>query len=91
MVDERPKELSLDDKWDAAIDLTLRRFVYSTAGGAVAALALFRSPVTRWSAIAFGAGLGLGSAIRDSSYIFNGSNPAWPFDFKGLQVSKSST
>ncbi|BBN13727.1 MICOS complex subunit MIC10 [Marchantia polymorpha subsp. ruderalis] len=75
----RSADLLLDQKWDAAIDLTLRRVVYSSAGGAAAALTLFRSPTTRWSAIAFGAGIGLGSALRDCSYIFNGSDPIWPF------------
>ncbi|OAE22670.1 hypothetical protein AXG93_2675s1030 [Marchantia polymorpha subsp. ruderalis] len=54
----RSADLLLDQKWDAAIDLTLRRVVYSSAGGAAAALTLFRSPTTRWSAIAFGAGIG---------------------------------
>ncbi|KAL3690833.1 hypothetical protein R1sor_004484 [Riccia sorocarpa] len=72
-------DLLIDQKWDAAIDLTLRRVVYSTAGGAAVALTLFRSPSTRWSAIAFGAGIGLGSALRDCSNIFNGSDKPWSF------------
>ncbi|KAL2623289.1 hypothetical protein R1flu_003494 [Riccia fluitans] len=72
-------DLLLDEKWDAAIDLTLRRVVYSTAGGAAVALTLFRSPSTRWSAIAFGAGIGLGSALRDCSSIFSGSDKTLPF------------
>ncbi|CAA7400451.1 unnamed protein product [Spirodela intermedia] len=31
------------------------------------------SPVTRWAAVAFGAGIGLGSAYTECSYIFEGS------------------
>ncbi|KAJ4842022.1 hypothetical protein Tsubulata_012341 [Turnera subulata] len=47
-----------------------RRVVYSTLGGAFSALLLFRTPVTRWAAVAFGAGVGLGSAYSDCFVIF---------------------
>lgn len=35
------------------------------------------SPVSRWASVAFGAGVGLGSAYIESSYIFCGSPPKW--------------
>jgi len=73
-----PPELELDAKWDACLDITLRRFVYSSVAGAGSALLLFRSPTTRWAAVAFGAGVGLGSAYTDCSRIFDGSLPKWP-------------
>ncbi|XP_061988068.1 MICOS complex subunit MIC10-like [Rosa rugosa] len=76
MADNReilPPQYDVNAKWDACIDLTVRRFVYSTLGGAVGGLLLFRSPVTRWAAVAFGAGLGIGSAYTDCSRLFEGS------------------
>lgn len=73
-----PPQLELDAKWDACLDITLRRFVYSSAAGACSALLLFRSPTTRLAAVAFGAGVGLGSAYTDCSRIFDGSLPKWP-------------
>lgn len=69
---ERPPQLDYAQKWDAAMDLTLRRFVYGTLSGAASALLLFRSPTTRWAAVAFGAGAGVGSAFTDSSQLFRG-------------------
>lgn len=76
MADNReilPPQYDVNAKWDACIDLTVRRFVYSTLGGAVGGLLLFRSPVTRWASVAFGAGLGIGSAYADCSRLFEGS------------------
>ncbi|KAH0919382.1 hypothetical protein HID58_027042 [Brassica napus] len=73
-----PQEHDVNAKWDACIDLTTRRFVYSSLGGAFAGLLFFsscdygsRSPVTRWASIAFGAGLGIGSAYTDCSRAFD--------------------
>ncbi|PQM41996.1 hypothetical protein Pyn_32084 [Prunus yedoensis var. nudiflora] len=60
-------------KWDACLDLTVRRFVYSSLGGAFGGLLLFRSPVSRWASVAFGAGLGIGSAYTECSRLFEGS------------------
>ena len=74
---ERPPQLQHAQNWDAAIDLTLRRFVYGSLSGAAAALLLFRSPTTRWAAVAFGAGSGLGSAYTDSSQLFRGALGKW--------------
>ncbi|GLJ18503.1 hypothetical protein SUGI_0328660 [Cryptomeria japonica] len=74
---EKP-QFDLDAKWDTCLDITLRRFVYSSLAGACSALFLFRSPATRWAAVAFGAGVGLGSAYTDCSHIFDGSLPKWP-------------
>ncbi|CAM6015738.1 unnamed protein product [Sphagnum compactum] len=70
---ERPAPSQLDQKWDASIDVTLRKLVYGSLAGATTALLLFRSPTTRWAAVAFGAGVGLGSAYTDISHIFNGA------------------
>ncbi|KFK41637.1 hypothetical protein AALP_AA2G153400 [Arabis alpina] len=68
-------EYDLNAKWDHCLDLTTRRFVYSSLGGAFAGLLFFRSPVTRWASIAFGAGLGIGSAYTDCSRTFGASSP----------------
>ncbi|KAL3845668.1 hypothetical protein ACJIZ3_003071 [Penstemon smallii] len=65
----------LDAKWDACLDLGVRRFVYSSFAGAFAGLLLFRSPVTRWASVAFGAGVGIGSAYSDCSHKFDESQP----------------
>ncbi|MQM02854.1 hypothetical protein Taro_035626 [Colocasia esculenta] len=70
-----PPQYDLDAKWDACLDLSLRRFVYSSLAGAFGGLLLFRTPVTRWASVAFGAGVGIGSAYTDCSYIFEGSSP----------------
>uniref|UniRef100_A0A9I9DQ38 MICOS complex subunit MIC10 n=2 Tax=Cucumis melo TaxID=3656 RepID=A0A9I9DQ38_CUCME len=68
-----PPPHDLNAKWDACLDLTLRRFVYSSFAGAFGGLLFFRSPVTRWASIAFGAGLGIGSAYTDCNSLFQGS------------------
>ncbi|KAF5744216.1 hypothetical protein HS088_TW08G00814 [Tripterygium wilfordii] len=64
---------NVNAKWDACLDLTVRRFVYSSVAGTFGGLLLFRSPVTRWASVAFGAGVGLGSAYTECSRIFDGS------------------
>ncbi|KAL1225817.1 MICOS complex subunit MIC10 [Cardamine amara subsp. amara] len=66
-------ESNINAKWDACLDLTARRVVYSSLGGAFAGLLFFRSPVTRWASIAFGAGIGIGSAYTDCSRVFDAS------------------
>ncbi|XP_038683896.1 uncharacterized protein LOC119984147 [Tripterygium wilfordii] len=68
-----PPKYDVNAKWDACLDLTIRRFVYSSAAGTFGGLLLFRSPVTRWASVAFGAGVGLGSAYTECSRIFDGS------------------
>nr|GMD74116.1 MICOS complex subunit Mic10-like [Ipomoea batatas]GME14315.1 MICOS complex subunit Mic10-like [Ipomoea batatas] len=65
-----PPVYDLNAKWDACLDLTLRRGVYYSFAGAFGGLLLFRSPAARWAAIAFGAGAGLGSAYSECSYKF---------------------
>lgn len=70
---ERPPQLQYEQNWDATIDHTLRRFVYGSLSGAASALLFFRSPTTRWAAVAFGAGAGIGSAFTDSSQVFRGA------------------
>ncbi|XP_044510085.1 MICOS complex subunit Mic10-like isoform X2 [Mangifera indica] len=68
-----PPMYDVNAKWDACIDLTVRRFVYSSLSGAFCGLLFFRSPVTRWASVAFGAGVGIGSAYTDCSHLFYGS------------------
>ncbi|XWS23415.1 hypothetical protein CRYUN_Cryun28dG0012200 [Craigia yunnanensis] len=67
-----PAKYDVNAKWDACLDLTVRRFVYSSLAGAFGGLLFFRSPVTRWASVAFGAGIGIGSAYTDCSHIFYG-------------------
>ncbi|PNY07572.1 mitochondrial inner membrane organizing system protein 1-like [Trifolium pratense] len=132
-----PRHYDLDAKWDACLDLTVRRFVYSSFAGAFGGLLLFSqtgfetdslkdfenrrveaenkqedkvlevgsvfvevenspcvtsasrskkgyklvetmylrrlgSPQTRWASIAFGAGVGIGSAYTECSRLFDG-------------------
>lgn len=69
---ERPPQLDYVQNWDAAIDITLRRLVYGSLSGATSGLLLFRNPTTRWAAVAFGAGAGVGSAFTGSSELFRG-------------------
>ncbi|KAF8109929.1 hypothetical protein N665_0089s0048 [Sinapis alba] len=67
-------ESDVTAEWDACLDLTARRVVYSSLGGAFAGLLFFRSPVTRWASIAFGAGIGIGAAYADCSPLFDSSS-----------------
>ncbi|GAB2291164.1 Mitochondrial inner membrane organizing system component, variant 2 [Dionaea muscipula] len=64
-------EYDFNAKWDACLDLSLRRVVYSSLAGSFAGLLLFRSPVSRFAAVAFGAGIGIGSAYSDCSRLFD--------------------
>ncbi|CAH1419215.1 uncharacterized protein LOC111913507 isoform X2 [Lactuca sativa] len=75
---EIPSQYDLNAKWDACLDLGVRRFVYSAGIGAFAGLLLFRSPVTRWASIALGAGVGIGSAYSDCSHKFDASTSTSP-------------
>ncbi|KAL3634709.1 hypothetical protein CASFOL_021763 [Castilleja foliolosa] len=68
-----PAKHDLSAKWDAFLHLGTRRFVYSSVAGAFAGLLLFRSPVTRWASVAFGAGVGIGSAYSECSQNIVGS------------------
>ncbi|WOL14261.1 hypothetical protein Cni_G23041 [Canna indica] len=61
-------------KWDVCLDLFMRRLTYSSIAGAFTGLLFCRSPTTRWAFVAFGVGVGLGSAYTNCSYIFNGSS-----------------
>ncbi|KAG4392997.1 hypothetical protein GLYMA_04G256400v4 [Glycine max] len=82
-----PKQYDIDAKWDACIDLTVRRFVYSASAGAFGGLLFFRSPVTRWASIAFGAGVGIGSAYAECSRLFDGPPTNLPLP----KVSETAT
>ncbi|PWZ53754.1 hypothetical protein Zm00014a_019769 [Zea mays] len=73
-----PPRYDLDAKWDACLDLSIRRVAYSSLGGAFAGLLLFRSPTTRWASVALGAGVGIGAAYTECSYLFNGAPKCSP-------------
>ncbi|EPS58865.1 hypothetical protein M569_15947, partial [Genlisea aurea] len=70
---EIPHKYDLNAKWDACLDLGIRRFVYSSFAGAFTGLLLFRSPATRLASVAFGAGIGIGSAYSECSHKFGGN------------------
>ncbi|CAI0396585.1 unnamed protein product [Linum tenue] len=72
------ESVDVNAKWDACIDLTVRRFVYSSMAGAFGGLLFFRTPVTRWAAVAFGAGVGAGAAYTECSRIFEWSPATSP-------------
>ncbi|XBI72119.1 hypothetical protein VPH35_066149 [Triticum aestivum] len=75
-----PPLYNLDAKWDACLDLAIRRgthVTYSFLTDAFGGLIPFRSPTTRWASVALGAGVGIGDALTECSYIFNGSPPKW--------------
>lgn len=62
---EKPKELQLDERWERAIDLSVRRSVYGAASGGAAAFLLLKGTCPRIAVMTFGVGLGLGSALTD--------------------------
>ncbi|PKA62957.1 hypothetical protein AXF42_Ash007753 [Apostasia shenzhenica] len=68
-----PRRYDLSAKWDACVDLTIRRLAYASLTGAFSGLLLFRSPTTRLASLAFGAGVGVGSAYIECSHIFSGA------------------
>ncbi|KAK6937987.1 MICOS complex subunit Mic10 [Dillenia turbinata] len=70
-----PAKFDMNAKWDACLDLAVRRFAYSSLAGGFAGLIFFRSPVTRWASVAFGAGWGISSAYTECSLKFDGSPP----------------
>ncbi|XP_048226723.1 MICOS complex subunit Mic10 [Ricinus communis] len=65
------EKVDVNAKWDACLDLTVRRFVYSSLAGAFSGFLFFRTPVTRWATVAFGAGVGIGSAYTECNRIFD--------------------
>ncbi|KAM6583614.1 hypothetical protein CsatB_010616 [Cannabis sativa] len=70
-----PPQYDVNAKWDACLDVTVERFGYSSLGGAFVGLLLFRRPLSRWACVAFGAGIGIGSAYTQCSQLF-GASPA---------------
>lgn len=71
MVSEsKPSHVYLDEKWDAALDSTLRRVVYGSLAGGAAALLLFRGGSARAAVTAFGAGFGAGGAYYENQEMF---------------------
>ncbi|KAH8480321.1 hypothetical protein Peur_062808 [Populus x canadensis] len=85
------EKTDVNAKWDACLDLSVRRFVYSSLAGAFGGLLLFRSPVSRWASVAFGAGVGIGSAYTDCSRIFQGSPAKMECPKKTSSVYKELT
>nr|GMD63797.1 MICOS complex subunit Mic10-like [Ipomoea batatas]GMD72727.1 MICOS complex subunit Mic10-like [Ipomoea batatas] len=73
-----PPAYDFDAKWDACLDLALRRGVYFSFIGVLGGLICLRSPVTRRSVVAFGAGAALGSAYSECSYKFAKVGPHVP-------------
>nr|GMD68709.1 MICOS complex subunit Mic10-like [Ipomoea batatas] len=73
-----PPAYDFDAKWDACLDLALRRGVYFSFIGVLGGLICLRSPVTRRSVVAFGAGAALGSAYSECSYKFAKYGPHVP-------------
>ncbi|CAL6270218.1 unnamed protein product [Bathycoccus prasinos] len=71
MTEKRAKELQLDAKWEAAIDVSLRRIVYGAIGGTTLAMLMCRGTTARTAVAAFGIGIGVGSAYEDASKLFN--------------------
>eukprot|EP00898_Chlorokybus_atmophyticus_P000783 jgi/Chlat1/1705/Chrsp127S01960 len=69
---------AVDEQWDKCIDLTLRRTVYGSLAGGLAALLLFRRASTRAAVLAFGAGTGIGSAYTDCNREFRTALPTLP-------------
>ncbi|KAK8967534.1 hypothetical protein KSP40_PGU006404 [Platanthera guangdongensis] len=78
--DRRIHSRDLSAKADACIDLTVRRLVQFSLAGAFGGLLLFRSPTARWASVAFGAGIGFGSAYIESSYIFSEPQKSYSTD-----------
>ena len=70
MTEKRAKELQLDAKWEAAIDVSLRRIVYGAIGGTTLAMLMCRGTTARTAVAAFGIGIGVGSAYEDASKLF---------------------
>ncbi|VFQ69871.1 unnamed protein product [Cuscuta campestris] len=73
-----PPAYDINAKWDACLDLALRRSALFSFVGAVGGLVCFRTPATRWSAVAFGAGAALGSAYIECSHKFADHGPHLP-------------
>ncbi|KAI7837285.1 hypothetical protein COHA_008899 [Chlorella ohadii] len=65
------QQVFTDAKWDAALDLVLRRAMYGTLAGGAAALLLLRAPTARATALGIGCGFGLGSAWQQNQELFH--------------------
>ncbi|GAB0498470.1 hypothetical protein MMPV_009814 [Pyropia vietnamensis] len=63
-------EHKISEQWDEAIETGIKRMAYGLAGGAVAALVLFRGGASRATTIGFGAGVGFGSTYADTKRAF---------------------
>jgi len=67
------RRFHIDERWDAAIDLTLRRVTLGAVLGAVSAIVLFRSPTARASMLSLGIGFGAGTAFEQSQALVSNS------------------
>ena len=61
-----PQRFHIDERWDAAIDITLRRVALGAVLGGVSALVLFRHPTARASVVSLCIGWGAGTAFEQS-------------------------
>ena len=59
-----PPRVELDERWDRALEHSVRSVLYSSIAGTVAAYALFRTPGTRKMVMGLGLGFGLGNAYQ---------------------------
>jgi inner membrane organizing system protein 1 len=76
-IKEMPFKNQLHEKYDKCIDLTLRRSMYGALAGVAFGVLLFRRPTTRCASMAFGVGVGLGSAHAECSQILGIDMPQW--------------
>ncbi|XP_073004125.1 uncharacterized protein [Typha latifolia] len=86
-----PPRYDLDAKWNACLDIAIRRLVYSSVAGGFSGLLFFRSPTTRWASVAFGAGVGIGAAYTECSYLFDSSPPKWSPKVSASPASSQGT
>ncbi|KAK8952171.1 hypothetical protein KSP39_PZI003503 [Platanthera zijinensis] len=89
--DRRIHSRDLSAKANACIDLTVRRLVQFSLAGAFGGLLLFRSPTARWASVAFGAGIGFGSAYIESSYIFSEPQKSYSTDVSAISSPRCIT
>ncbi|CAL9135309.1 unnamed protein product [Musa textilis] len=85
-----PPRYDLNAKWDACLHRPslLQSFVLWAGSHLYFSCFIHTgSPVTRWASVAFAAGVGIGSAYTDCSYIFDG----FPQKISSSEVSSISS
>jgi hypothetical protein len=79
------RRFHIDERWDAAIDLTLRRVTLGAVLGAVSAIVLFRSPTARASMLSLGIGFGAGTAFEQSQALVSNSYDEYIYIYTYLE------